>query len=150
MHVDRFEDYFHDVDAFIGLARDQNPGLPLYLLGHSMGGLISHRAMTEHGDVFSRIGILSPSYWVSEAVFAETDGGALVQPMRIWLQMGGAEGDNMIPNFERMDRQLRDQGFPADALMTELTPDGEHHESTWRSRLPDGLRFLFADLAAGD
>jgi len=43
VHVDRFEDYFRDVDALTALAREQHPGLPLYLLGHSMGGLICIR-----------------------------------------------------------------------------------------------------------
>ena len=43
VHVDRFEDYFKDVDALIALARETHGELPLYLLGHSMGGLISIR-----------------------------------------------------------------------------------------------------------
>ena len=41
VHVGRFSDYFHDVDAFLGAACDAYPGLPIFLLGHSMGGLIA-------------------------------------------------------------------------------------------------------------
>lgn len=41
VHVNRFTDYFLDVDAFVALARQRHPGLPLFLLGHSMGGLIT-------------------------------------------------------------------------------------------------------------
>jgi lysophospholipase len=41
VHVERFPDYFHDVDAFLGVARDAWPGRPVFLLGHSMGGLIT-------------------------------------------------------------------------------------------------------------
>jgi len=41
VHVDRFTDYFMDVDAFVALARQCHPDLPLFLLGHSMGGLIT-------------------------------------------------------------------------------------------------------------
>jgi lysophospholipase len=61
VHVDRFEDYFRDVEAFIGLARDQNPGLPLYLLGHSMGGLITIRYVLEHPDELKGVIISSPA-----------------------------------------------------------------------------------------
>jgi len=43
VHVRRFIDYFNDVDAFIGKAREACPDLPLFLLGHSMGGLITIR-----------------------------------------------------------------------------------------------------------
>ena len=41
VHVDRFSDYFHDVDAMVQLARKEHGDLPLVLLGHSMGGLIA-------------------------------------------------------------------------------------------------------------
>lgn len=41
VHVGRFSDYFYDVDAFLGAARDACPGVPIFLLGHSMGGLIA-------------------------------------------------------------------------------------------------------------
>jgi alpha-beta hydrolase superfamily lysophospholipase len=41
VHVGRFSDFFHDVDAFLGAARTACPGLPIFLLGHSMGGLIA-------------------------------------------------------------------------------------------------------------
>lgn len=40
VHVDEFSDYFHDVDAMVQLAGKKHGGLPLVLLGHSMGGLI--------------------------------------------------------------------------------------------------------------
>ncbi len=41
VHVDRFSDYFHDVDAMVQLARKKHGDVPLVLLGHSMGGLIA-------------------------------------------------------------------------------------------------------------
>lgn len=41
VHVDRFDDYFRDVDALYDEARRRHPGLPTVLVGHSMGGLIT-------------------------------------------------------------------------------------------------------------
>lgn len=41
VHVNRFEDFVDDVDALVGLVRDRHPSQPVFLLGHSMGGLIS-------------------------------------------------------------------------------------------------------------
>jgi lysophospholipase len=41
VHVNRFTDYFQDVQSFIELAGETYAGLPLFLLGHSMGGLIT-------------------------------------------------------------------------------------------------------------
>jgi len=39
-HVRRFDDFLDDLDAFIDRCRAEHPGLPLYVIGHSMGGLI--------------------------------------------------------------------------------------------------------------
>lgn len=41
VHVNRFTDYFNDVDAMTSLAKKHHEGLPLFILGHSMGGLIT-------------------------------------------------------------------------------------------------------------
>jgi alpha-beta hydrolase superfamily lysophospholipase len=39
-HIDAWRDYRTDVDAIVGLAASLAPGRPLFLFGHSMGGLI--------------------------------------------------------------------------------------------------------------
>ncbi len=40
-HLDRFTDYLDDTAVFLGAVREEQPGRPLYLLGHSLGGLIA-------------------------------------------------------------------------------------------------------------
>jgi alpha-beta hydrolase superfamily lysophospholipase len=61
VHVNRFEDYFRDVDALTGLARERHPELPIYLLGHSMGGLISIRYSLEKPAGLAGVIISSPA-----------------------------------------------------------------------------------------
>jgi alpha-beta hydrolase superfamily lysophospholipase len=39
--VESIEDYVSDVDALVKLAKSREPGLPLFLLGHSAGGITS-------------------------------------------------------------------------------------------------------------
>jgi alpha-beta hydrolase superfamily lysophospholipase len=39
--VERFDDFLDDVDQIHALAAGENPGVPCFLLGHSMGGLIT-------------------------------------------------------------------------------------------------------------
>jgi len=39
-HADSFDLMLDDLEAFIAFVRGQHPGLPLTLLGHSMGGLV--------------------------------------------------------------------------------------------------------------
>jgi lysophospholipase len=61
VHVDRFDDYFQDVDAVNRLARTNHPGLPHVLLGHSMGGLISIRYALEKPEGLNGVVISSPA-----------------------------------------------------------------------------------------
>lgn len=44
------DDAVADLDTLIAMARDQRPGLPLYLLGHSLGGAIALRYALGHQD----------------------------------------------------------------------------------------------------
>jgi acylglycerol lipase len=40
-HVDTFADYVSDLATFIQRAKSSEPGLPVFLLGHSAGGVVS-------------------------------------------------------------------------------------------------------------
>jgi acylglycerol lipase len=42
-HVERFDDFIADLRAVIGHAAAEYPGLPLAVIGHSMGGLVTAR-----------------------------------------------------------------------------------------------------------
>lgn len=40
-YVERWDEFREDVAAFLALVREREPGRPLFLIGHSMGGLIA-------------------------------------------------------------------------------------------------------------
>jgi alpha-beta hydrolase superfamily lysophospholipase len=48
LYLERIEDYLSDVEALVGLAKAREPGLPVFLLGHSAGGVISCVYTLEH------------------------------------------------------------------------------------------------------
>jgi len=52
VYVDRFGDYLDDVDRAIAHARERRPGAPIFVVGHSMGGLVAiHHALARGADV---------------------------------------------------------------------------------------------------
>lgn len=60
-HVDRFDDYVDDLDAFIErIVLPRTKGLPLVLFGHSMGGAIAALELMRHPDRFSRAVLNAP------------------------------------------------------------------------------------------
>jgi acylglycerol lipase len=61
VHVRRFTDYFQDVAAIIEVAREHHPGLPLFLLGHSMGGLVTISYVLAHSAGLAGAIISSPA-----------------------------------------------------------------------------------------
>jgi len=47
-HVDEVADYVSDVAATMALAKSRHPGLPVFLLGHSAGGVVSSTYVLDH------------------------------------------------------------------------------------------------------
>lgn len=47
-YLDKISDYVHDVHAAVSLAKSRNSGLPVFLLGHSAGGVVSCVYTLEH------------------------------------------------------------------------------------------------------
>ena len=47
-YVESFEDYVRDVEAVVAVARSREPNVPVFLLGHSAGGVISCLYTLDH------------------------------------------------------------------------------------------------------
>ena len=61
VHVRQFEEYLRDVDAFVEVARQAYGDQPLFLLGHSMGGLITIHYVSAHPGQLAGAVISSPA-----------------------------------------------------------------------------------------
>ena len=58
--IDRIDDYLADVQLLVETARAANPGLPLFLLGHSAGGVLASVYALDHQDELA--GLISESF----------------------------------------------------------------------------------------
>jgi acylglycerol lipase len=47
-YVEKVEDYVNDVSTFVNMAKSENPNLPVFVLGHSAGGVVSCVYTLEH------------------------------------------------------------------------------------------------------
>lgn len=133
----------HTVKPFIDRGWRTQPGREhTALIGSSLGGLISHAALLRHGDVFSRYGLFSPSYWAAPQLFEATAAARLPADTRIHLYCGGREGWGMAEGTRRMQAVLARQ-LPAAALSMNIVESAEHNEAAWRAELPVALKRLF-------
>ena len=116
------------------------------MLGSSLGGLISHFAMYEYGNVFSRIGIFSPAYWIAPEVREFTRTHALAPGARVWFYAGSMEDSEMVANMDAIVEIMRAQRASAPALRVEVTPGAVHNEQAWRAEFPHAVEWLFDGL----
>lgn len=112
------------------------------IAGSSFGGLASHYALLRRPDVFSKAGVFSPSYWVSEQAFMQAGNVALPADTRVYFTVGGKEGEDTVANAQRMLGVLRGRGLGERATLS-LEPAFEHNEAAWRAEFPRAVRFLF-------
>ena len=60
-HVDKFDDYVDDLDAFIEkIVLPRTKGLPLCILGHSMGGAVTALELMRHPERFKKAVLNAP------------------------------------------------------------------------------------------
>ncbi len=65
-HVDSFDDYTRDVREILDQARIDKPAAtPVFLLGHSMGGLVAILTALEHQDLIDGLVLSSPALGVA-------------------------------------------------------------------------------------
>lgn len=112
------------------------------IMGSSMGGLISHYAIFEYPQVFSKAGVFSPSYWFSEQVYPFSDVGRLADNARMYLLMGAKEGA-AVRHFRRMHMQLADAGLSEEQVISRVVRGGRHNEAFWRAYFGEAVEWLY-------
>lgn len=144
------------------------------IAGSSLGGLLSLAIGLQYSEVFGKVGVLSPSvWWDKRAILDEVRGLAGKLPLRMWLDMGTAEGQVHLRDADLLAHLLVRKGWRLDARSTPPSPSGLrrfsspferdilpassappdlhyervlyglHNEAAWAARFGAVLRFLF-------
>lgn len=113
--------------------------------GSSLGGLISLYLGFTYPQVFSRLAVISPSVWWNDRAILRTISAGHTRPnLRIWLDMGTAEGLRHVRDCDLLHRSLVRNGWRDGIDLSYLRiPGGVHNEDAWAARFDQVLRFLF-------
>lgn len=113
--------------------------------GSSLGGLISLYLGFTYPEVFSKLAVLSPSVWWNERSILRTVSTVRTRPnLRIWLDMGTAEGLRHLRDADLLYQRLVQSGWRDGLDLCYLrVPGGQHNEDAWADRFDQVLRFLF-------
>ena len=114
--------------------------------GSSLGGLISLYLGLKYPDVFTRLAVLSPSlWWDQRSILAYVAEAARPKPpLRIWLDIGTAEGLQHVQDTELLAERLVGLGWrEGKDLAVTMVEGGLHTEDAWADRLERVLGFLY-------
>ena len=124
--------------------RTQTQPAATVIAGSSMGGLMAHAAVMRHPEVFGRALVFSPSYWFSPAIAQETANTPLQPGQRVYIYVGGSEGDGMLSDAEAMATRWKAKLPDTAALQFAAAAEAGHNEAAWRTALPEALCWSFA------
>jgi len=109
------------------------------IMGASLGGLISHYAAFKYPETFGKIGVFSPSYWISDEIYTQVK----VNNSKIYMLAGKAEGYSLLEDAQRMKNAMLKEGFNQNNFNYKEVEGGKHNEIFWRANLAQALCWLF-------
>jgi len=95
VYVEQFEDFTDTLKDFSHMIRDWQPKKPLFLIGHSMGGLISSIFLLDHQDELSGAVLSGPSVKVPDMSSVTILAGKLFSTLMPKLGLLALEADGV-------------------------------------------------------
>lgn len=114
------------------------------MMGGSLGGIITHYAINQYPEVFSKAGIYSPSYFITGNAGARFYTAKPPRPdARLYFLVGGNEGGSMVADTEATYNAIVASGHPAANVKRRVAVGGEHGEALYRAEIKAGMLWLF-------
>lgn len=129
-----------------------DPG-DIALAGDSYAGVAALHAVLRRPGRVGRLLLESPSLHIGRGQLLRDAATATGWPGRVYIGVGTAEGDTEAVRAEMVSNTLSLCGIiagatPAVSVLLLRQPGGTHWYDSWRSRLPDALRFLYSSGSA--
>ncbi len=136
-----------ELKPFIDKTYRTKPGrADTFVMGSSMGGLISAYAISEYPDVFGGAACLSTHFPIGNGLMVDYLARTAPDPKthKFYFDHGTATLDaNYAPFQLRADSVMRAKGYVDGKSMLSKVYDGaDHSERAWRVRLDEPLTFL--------
>ena len=115
------------------------------IAGSSLGGLVSLHLAFTHPHVFHKVAALSPSVWWDRRAILQTVRQASPKPpLRIWVDMGTAEGRRGLDDARLLKAALVGAGWNERADLHYAEYEGAtHSEGSWAERMGPVLEWLY-------
>ncbi len=151
-YVDKFDEYVGDVAACLAVAADRHPRIPVFLLGHSAGGVVACLYALEHQDRLA--GLICESFAFQtpapDVALAALKGVAHIAPHLHVLRLKNEDFSRDPAAVERMDADplIGRETQPAETIAALVRADEHLKQSFGRITLPVLILHGTADKAA--
>ena len=113
-------------------------------MGSSLGALISYYTTLKYPDQFTKVGVLSPAFWINPEIYSyETD--QELNEHSFYFQGGGKESQVINDALTKAPQLMSDLGISENRYVVESVPDGTHSEWFWNREFPKITQWLFSD-----
>lgn len=112
------------------------------IFGSSLGGLISFYGAIKYPETFGKAGVFSPSFWFSEKIFDLAQSTEITESSMFYFLVGDQEGENMVPDQERMVALLKSKGVKDSQIKSHVIEGGKHNEAFWSSHFANAYQWL--------
>ena len=112
-----------------------------FMLGSSLGGLVSFYGLMKYKNVFSKSVVMSPSFWFSDRIYY-IPSSSRNKKINIFFLAGDSESPSMIPNIEKMMGRLEKYNYPSEDIVFKAIKGGEHNEKLWGDNFLEAYNWL--------
>lgn len=139
----------HEIKPYIDSTFRTCPGQPdTWIMGSSMGALVSLYAISEYPDVFHGAGCLSTHWTAGKADLVRLMAQHLPDPAthKLYFDFGTRGLDSAYEPYQHlMDAYLQEAGYRKESNWLTCKFEGaDHNEAAWAARVEIPLRFLLA------
>lgn len=114
------------------------------LAGSSLGGLMTFYAGLKNQNIFSKLGIFSPSFWFNTTIFNLIESNDIIkfEDTKFYFVCGEMEGSStMVSNMLEAVNKLSQNGF--NDIKYNIRSYGTHSEWFWNKEFSEAFDWLF-------
>ena len=167
-YVDKFSDYVDDVATFVSMAKSENVGLPVFVLGHSAGGVVSCVYTLEHQSEIDGLICESFAFQVPAPDFALAvfKGLSYIAPHFHALKLKNEDfsRDPKVVEAMNSDPLIKDESQPVETLAEMVRADERLkkefplikipvlilHGTADKATKPEGSQFFYETVGSTD
>lgn len=110
-----------------------------FVMGSSMGGLISLYTVLQYPDIFGGAGVLSPSLQMAPEIYALAEQFQTATQPAFYFYAGSKESPEMVPDMQKLSAILQKKNRYI--IRTIVNPLGQHREEYWKQEVKDFLKW---------